>query len=139
MREFIVMVLIIFGTALMTIAAVGMVRMPDLYLRMSAATKAATLGAGLNLLAVAVYFGEFGTTSRALAIAIFLLLTAPVAAHMLGRAAYVTRVPLWDGTKRDELEGRYDNDDDTLESFPITPEEISVYAGENREFPPHGK
>jgi multicomponent Na+:H+ antiporter subunit G len=87
----------------MLVAAVGVFRMPDLFSRMQAAAKAATLGAACILLGVALHFGEMGVTSRALLVICFLFLTAPVAAHRLARAAYFTGVPLWRGTIRDEL------------------------------------
>jgi multicomponent Na+:H+ antiporter subunit G len=79
--------------------------MPDLYLRMSAATKAATLGVGLNLLAAALVFDDAGVRGRALATALFLLITAPVAAQVIGRAAYRTGCRPWRGTRVDELSG----------------------------------
>ncbi len=100
-------VLVILGAAFMLVAAIGVVRMPDLLTRMHASTKAGALGGGLLLLAVAVHFGELGITSRALAGVAFMILTAPVAAHMIGRAAYLTGVPLWEGTIVDELRERY--------------------------------
>lgn len=116
MAEMIAAFLIIIGALLMVVAAVGVVRMPDLYLRMSATTKAATLGAGFILLGAAIYFNEFGTTTRALATIVFLLITAPVAAHMIGRAAYFNGVPLWEGTLHDELQGRYNEKTHVLAS-----------------------
>jgi multicomponent Na+:H+ antiporter subunit G len=85
-------------------AALGVLRMPDLMIRMHASTKAGTLGAGLILMAVAVHFGDLSVASRALAAIAFLLITAPVAAHMIGRAAYRTGVPLWEHSVVDELE-----------------------------------
>ena len=91
----------------MLVAAVGVLRMPDLLMRMHAATKAGTLGAGLLLGAVAAYYEQLGVTMRAGATIVFLLLTAPVAAHMIGRAAYVVGIELWEGTLLDELRGRY--------------------------------
>ncbi|MDJ0896854.1 MAG: monovalent cation/H(+) antiporter subunit G [Alphaproteobacteria bacterium] len=84
-------------------AALGVLRLPDVLIRMHASTKAGTLGCGLILVAVAVHFGEAGIVARAIAAIVFLLLTAPVAAHMIGRAAYRTGVPLWRGTVIDEL------------------------------------
>jgi multicomponent Na+:H+ antiporter subunit G len=84
-------------------AALGVLRMPDVYIRMHASTKAGTLGCGLALLAVAVHFGELGVVSRALAAIAFLLFTAPVGAHMIARAAYRTGVPLWERSVVDEL------------------------------------
>ena len=107
-REVISIILVIFGTVLILISALGVVRMPDLYLRMSASTKSSTLGVGAILLGAAIHFNELGVTGRAVATIFFVLLTAPVAAHMMGRAAYFNGVPLWDGTRYDELKGRYD-------------------------------
>ncbi|HEY8943471.1 MAG TPA: monovalent cation/H(+) antiporter subunit G [Polyangiaceae bacterium] len=98
----------------MLLAGLGVVRMPDVLLRMSATTKAATLGAGCMLGAAALHFEDMGITTRAVAAIVFLLATAPVAAHMIGRAAYFARVPLWEGTWKDELRGRYDPDTRTL-------------------------
>lgn len=86
--------LLLLGAAFALVAALGIARLPDLYTRMHAATKAGTLGAGLLLAASAVYFGEGGVALRAAAAALFLALTAPVAGHAMGRAAY-GRVPLW--------------------------------------------
>ena len=98
--------LLIAGGAFACLAAVGLVRMPDVYIRMHAATKAGTLGAGLILAAVAVHAADGWLVVRALATILFLLITAPVAAHMIGRAAYRTGVPLWRGSIIDEWQGR---------------------------------
>jgi multicomponent Na+:H+ antiporter subunit G len=103
MQLFISTLLITIGSIFILLAGVGLVRMPDLFLRMSASTKAATLGVGTTLLGVAVYFGDFATFIRAGAIIVFLLLTAPVAAHLIGRAAYQDGVPLWEKTEFDDL------------------------------------
>jgi len=108
MGQIIGTILMIFGVFLILIAGIGLLRLPDLYLRMSAATKASTLGLGLILLGTVAYFGELGIASRAIATIIFVLLTAPISAHMIGRAAYTNGVPLWEGTAVDELKGRYD-------------------------------
>lgn len=108
MKEWITAIMMLLGAAFMLLAAVGITRMPDVYTRMQPATKAATLGAGCMLLAVAVHFSEVGVTMRALAGIAFVVLTAPVAAHMIGRAAYLLGLPMWEGTQVDELEGRYD-------------------------------
>ncbi|MGD8241225.1 MAG: monovalent cation/H(+) antiporter subunit G [Desulfobacterales bacterium] len=85
------------------VAAVGMLRLPDMIMRMHASTKAGTLGAGLILAAVAIHFMEVGITLRAAAAILFLLLTAPVAAHVIGRAAYRCGIRLWERTWVDEL------------------------------------
>ncbi len=88
----------------MFLAALGMVRFPDVFMRMQAATKAGTVGVAALLAAVAVHFGELGVTGAALLIIVFVLLTAPVAAHMIARSAYLIGVPKWDYTVQDELE-----------------------------------
>ena len=75
----------------------------DVFIRMHATTKAGTLGCGLIFVAVAVHFGETDITARSLAAIVFLVLTAPIAAHMISRAAYRTGTPLWRGTVTDEL------------------------------------
>lgn len=107
MSEGLAWILMYAGALFLLLAAVGIFRFPDLYSRMQAATKGATLGIALMLLGVAVYFDDLGVTTRALLVIVFFFLTAPVAAHMLGRAAYILGVPLWEGTIGDELKGRY--------------------------------
>lgn len=108
MNELLSTALLLVGASLLLLAGVGVVRMPDLFTRMSAATKASTLGIACMLLAVAVHFPDIGVTTRALAAIAFFFITAPVAAHQIGRAAYFVGVPLWKGTIRDELRGLYD-------------------------------
>lgn len=100
--------LVLVGSVFMLLAAVGVARMPDVFLRLHSSTKSATLGAGCLLLGAAIYFGDFAVGVRALAVVAFLFATAPVAAHVIGRAAYLSGVPLWEGTLSDELQGQYD-------------------------------
>jgi len=114
MTDIIVMIMSGLGTLLILLAAIGFLRMPDFYLRLSVTTKAATLGVGLLAGAAAVYFAEVSVVSRVLAIILFLFLTAPVAAHMIGRTAYFIGTRLWEGSVIDELEGKYQNDTHAL-------------------------
>ena len=116
MIHIIVAILLIIGTAFTLIAAIGIVRMPDVYMRLQVSTKGATLGTGVLLLAVAVYFVEFQIVVRALLIIGFIFLTTPISGHMLARAAYLVGVPLWEGTVTDELAGRYDLESGELRS-----------------------
>lgn len=108
MIEVLTGIFIILGSLFILISALGILRMPDLYTRMSATTKASTLGVGLILLGTALFYQDVGISVRSITIIIFLFLTAPVAAHIIGRAAYFDNVPLWDKTKVDELKGKYD-------------------------------
>lgn len=95
MIDYITAAFMLAGGIFALIAGLGLVRLPDVLIRMHASTKAGTLGAGLILGAVAVFFGDAATVTRAVAGIWFLLLTAPVAAHMIGRAAFKVGVPLW--------------------------------------------
>ena len=97
------MLLATVGALFLLLAGIGILRLPDLFCRASATTKAATLGVGCLLLASALHFGDLRVTTRVTATIAFLLLTAPVAAHMIARAAYRRGTPLWSGTVRDEL------------------------------------
>jgi multicomponent Na+:H+ antiporter subunit G len=103
MQEVICSVFMVIGAVFMCVAGLGILRMPDLFMRMSSGTKASTLGVGFLLAAVAVRFPVLEVVSRTVAIIVFILLTAPVAAHMIGRAAYVIGIPLWKDSMVDEL------------------------------------
>lgn len=103
MTDTITAVLLIAGGIFAFVASLGIVRLPDTLIRMHAATKAGALGSGLIFLGLAFFFHDPGTTLRALAAVLFLLLTAPVAAHLIGRAAYCSRVNLWHKTWIDEF------------------------------------
>jgi multicomponent Na+:H+ antiporter subunit G len=109
MREIITIFLLLTGTSFSLLAGVGMVRMPDLFTRMQTSTKSATLGVACILLAEAVYFGGLSVTIRALLVVLFLFMTAPIAAHMISRAAYARKVPLWKHSVLDDLDGNYNN------------------------------
>ena len=108
--EWVVAVLIVSGALFTLVAALGVLRLPDVLNRMHASTKAGTLGCGLILLALAVHSGgEAGVIAKSLAAIVFILLTAPVGAHMIGRAAYRTGVPLWKETRINELRAAEDS------------------------------
>ena len=107
MTEIIIAVLASLGSLFVFLAAVGIIRMPDTYLRMAVTTKAATLGIGLILIAAAIYFHDLSTTTRVLAIILFIVLTAPVGAHLIGKASYIVGNKLWERSIMDDLEGKY--------------------------------
>jgi multicomponent Na+:H+ antiporter subunit G len=105
MTDWAVSVLLLLGSSFVLLAAVGLLRLPDLYTRMHASTKPATLGVSLLVSGLAWHAGDLGVGARAVLVVVFFLLTAPVAAHRLGRAAYRAGVPRWRGTVLDELAG----------------------------------
>lgn len=115
MKDIILILLTTIGSLAILFASIGILRMPDFFLRLSVTVKASTLGVGLLLAAAAIVFPEVFVTTKAIAIGFFLLLTSPVAAHMIGRVSYLSGVALWKGTQLDELDGMYD-DENTLKS-----------------------
>lgn len=117
MKDAVTVGLLAIGSVFALLSSVGLVRFPDLFMRMQASTKATTLGIGCLMLAVAWHFGEIGVATRSLLVVLFVFLTAPVAAHMIARAAYVTGAPLWEGTLQDDLAGKYDLVEHELEGI----------------------
>ena len=90
------------GSGFALLAAVGVLRMPDVFTRMQASTKASTLGLGCLLVGVALRNPELSFVVRAASIAAFMLLTTAVAAHVIARAAARSGAPIWEGTIVDE-------------------------------------
>ena len=90
------------GAVLMLLAGLGVLRLPDVFSRMHAGTKAASLGLACILVGVALE-ADAPTAAKLVAAILFQFSTAPVAAHVIGRAAYRAGIPLWEGTLLDEL------------------------------------
>jgi multicomponent Na+:H+ antiporter subunit G len=90
------------GSAFALLAAVGVLRMPDVFTRMQASTKASTFGLGCLLVGAALQLADFGSFIRVTSIGAFVLLTTPVSGHVIARASYFADVPLWAGTVLDE-------------------------------------
>lgn len=96
--------LLLVGAAFCAFAALGILRFPDVYTRLHAASKAGPLGAGLILLAVACASNDWTFYLKALIGLAFLLLTAPIAAHLLARAALRSGVRPSDRTSINEFD-----------------------------------
>lgn len=84
--------LLLVGSALALIAAIGLVRFPDVLTRMHAATKPQTLGLLLVLSGLALRVQDPGALTIIGLVALFQLVTAPVSAHMIARAAFRTGI-----------------------------------------------
>lgn len=96
------------GVALILLAGIGIVRFPDVLIRANAATKAAGLGVALVLGGVAFVIGTPAAAVKLGAAVVLQFLTAPVAGHVMGRGAYRSGAPLWEGTEVDDLRGYYE-------------------------------
>lgn len=106
------------GLFFLLVGALGVLRMPDVYLRMIAASKCITLGITGMLLAAVFHFTVIGTTAdpteigrssavaastKAILVILFQFVAGPVGTHMLARAAHIDRVHMWKGTLSDDL------------------------------------
>lgn len=108
--DLIVAACLLAGGFFLFVAGLGILRLPDVLIRMHASTKAGTLGVGLVFGTAALYFRNAAETAIAGLTIVFLLVTAPVAAHAIARAAYRMNVPLSDRTHLDEWKGKYGRD-----------------------------
>lgn len=94
------------GAFLSIVTAIGLLRLPDIYTRVHAASKSATLGVLFILIGTFLYFyledGHFN--SRLILGIAFIFMTSPVAGHLISRAAHNTGVKLWDKSVKDDLE-----------------------------------
>lgn len=108
MRDILISVFLLSGSFFILLSAIGIMRMPDLYMRVSTATKATTLGVGLIVLSSALYFESLPIVGKSMLVIVFLFLTAPVAGQILVRAGLMSGAPLWRGTRYNE----YGNNDE---------------------------
>lgn len=104
MTEILICVLSTIGALAILFASIGILRMPDFYLRLSVTVKAATLGVGLLLTCAAYVFPDVSVTTKVLAILFFLVLTSPVAAYMIARTAYRTGIITWKDTFTEDVD-----------------------------------
>lgn len=124
MAQWISILFAFFGSIFMLLAAIGILKFPDLPTRMHSSTKAGVLGGALIMIGVCVAHPQSAVLLRALAIVLFIFITAPIAAHVLGRAGYFSGVPLCDETIKDELRARYDAESHQLQADDETDDEI---------------
>ncbi|NJE60943.1 monovalent cation/H(+) antiporter subunit G [Thermococcus sp. 21S7] len=123
-------ILVLLGTFFYFLSALGLIRMPDVYNRMQTSTKSATLGSlgvlvGVGIWALGTDFGSIPWLTKTIVIAVFLLLTNPISAHALIRAAYKSGIPLWEGSVvdkyREHLEARMREEVEAPEAPEETP------------------
>jgi len=123
-------ILVLLGTFFYFLSALGLIRMPDVYNRMQTSTKSATLGSlgvivGTGIWAVGKGYSPAWVV-QTIAVAVFLLLTNPISAHALIRAAYKSGIPLWEGSVVDKY-GEHikakESDSENVKLAEIVPEE----------------
>ncbi|NQW19661.1 MAG: monovalent cation/H(+) antiporter subunit G [Chloroflexi bacterium] len=109
-------IFILIGALFLLLAGLSLIRFPDLLTRLSASTKAVAFGAGIVFVAVAVYFRDVGTDTRAVTGILFFAINAPIAATVIAKSAIRAGVPIWPGTvidspKYEEVIDRKDDDE----------------------------
>ncbi|WP_019997818.1 monovalent cation/H(+) antiporter subunit G [Aureimonas ureilytica] len=97
-------VFVVMGALFALVASIGILRLPDFYTRIHAASKAGTVGSVLALIALAIVSVQTAEVLRAIAAIVFFFLTAPISAHLLGKAAYSAGYRMWSGSVMDEME-----------------------------------
>jgi len=102
MSDVIGYILVLVGILFNIFGCVGLVRFPDVYNRLQAATKCVTLGTVLLLIGVALISGIGPMAAKAIICAVFILVTSPTAAHAIAKGAYASGVKLWDKTVVDK-------------------------------------
>ncbi|HET8903838.1 MAG TPA: Na+/H+ antiporter subunit G [Saccharospirillum sp.] len=87
--EWLIIILLLLGAFFLMVGSIGLAKLPDFYTRLHAPTKASTLGIGALLIASTVFFSvnQDGISVKELVITLFLFITAPITAHMMGKAA----------------------------------------------------
>ena len=104
LQQIIGYIFIVLGLGFDGIGCIGLLRLPDVYNRLQATTKCVTLGTCSILLGTLVIKGLSTTGVKAILVAVFLLLTSPVAAHALARGAHKSGVKLWPKSVVDKYE-----------------------------------
>ncbi|MFA5976332.1 MAG: monovalent cation/H(+) antiporter subunit G [Elusimicrobiota bacterium] len=98
MIEWLGFIFVAIGLAFDIFGCIGLVRLPDLYLRLQAGTKCVTLGTCSILFGTFLITGPLGGGVKALLCMLFIVLTNPVAAHAIARSAHRAGIKLWEGT-----------------------------------------
>lgn len=95
-------ILLLIGVFFVFLGMLGLLRLPDVYNRLHATTKIGTLGVVSVMLSILIKVGLSPIGVKGITVGLFLFLTAPIAAHMIGRAAHRHGVGLCQGSVIDE-------------------------------------
>jgi multicomponent Na+:H+ antiporter subunit G len=106
-------IFLMMGSFSLFIAAIGLLRMPDVYNRVQTGTKASTLGAIMSFVGIGFmtidHWDETNWIGRVVVLIVFIILTNPVSSHVLMRAAYAMKIPLSKITSVDKLKEDIEN------------------------------
>ena len=128
MNEVIGAILMTVGVLFDLFGCIGLVRLPDVYNRLQAATKCVTLGTIFLLVGVAVGSGWGPTAAKAIICALFILVTSPTAAHAIAKGAYASGVELWENSVVDKYAAEVDKQLVTLPRQAIARESLKRFG-----------
>lgn len=106
--DILVIVFLLFGIFFMFVAAFGLIRLPDMYHRMHAATKGVTLGISGLMIAAALHHAQapdanvIKILTEVVLVIMFQFIANPVGSHLLAKAAKLDNCPVWEGQIGDE-------------------------------------
>lgn len=103
-REWIIVILLLLGAVFMLLASIGLLRLPDVYMRMQASTKAPTLGLMLMLISLCFYSPDLSTITKSIITIFLIFMTIPVASITIAKASHLMKMPKWKKTIQDDLE-----------------------------------
>ena len=109
MIDIICSVLLLLGCIFIFLASLGMLRMPDIFTRMSSTTKASSLGITLVFFSIIIYFEDISLTIQMLVTILLIYLLSPISAHLIGRAAYFSGSKMWFKTKIEDTDDKEKN------------------------------
>lgn len=104
MVEWIAFFVLVLGGFFVLVSAIGILRFPDLYMRMHATTKTTSIGITAILIAVILVFPDFSTILKSLMVIVFIYLTTPLGAHMIAKVGIMMNIKLWNRYEKDEPE-----------------------------------
>ena len=99
-------IIMLIGVVFDLFGCVGLIRFPDVYNRLQAATKCVTLGTIFILAGTAIVAATPTISIKAILCAVFVLITSPTGAHALARGSYLSGVKLWEGSVTDKFKAR---------------------------------
>ncbi len=102
--DLISVIFLVAGALFILIASIGLLRMPDIYIRLHATTKSASLGILLIFAGTALAFGSLALWIKAVISVVFIFITVPIATHVIGRVAHSMGIPQWHKTSKDDLQ-----------------------------------
>lgn len=103
-----VAILLFIGAFFILTSAIGLLRMPDLYSRLSTTAKANTFGIGAILLALAIfYYEDISAVMRSFTAFLFILITIPVSSHFLARVAYYFGIEKYRNMEKDDFKDKF--------------------------------